>query len=303
MSLKNFYQELSKGFPCPVYLISSQEDFLLYESLSLIKEKLLCADSINFSQYDLDSSEGSVSIKEIIGALNTPPFFGERRTIVLKNLQKLLKKEIKRLGGYLSNPSDFSLLVMLCEGDYKKIFDAEMLKNMKVITINIIGNEIYTWIREKAKKKDMELTEGAAEYLISTAGDDLFMLNSEIEKLALFGKKVVDAADIKDVVYEGAEFNAFDLTRALDRGDKKSVFRIYCKLEKNIDLHMLLGALNWHYRKQYDKTSEREKAKYIKIFKLLHETDAAIKNSQGNVFENLLIKMLQIGRKAQKPAR
>lgn len=300
MSLKNFYQEISKGIPSPVYLISSQDNFLLYEGLSLIKEKLQAADSINFSQYDLDSSEESASIKEIVGTLNTPPFFGERRTVILKNLQKSPKKEIKKLGGYLSNPSDFSLLVMLCVGGYKKIFDAEMLKNVRVITINILGNDIYTWIKEKAKKKGMEFSKGAVEFLLSTVGDDLFTLNSEIEKIALIGKKIIDTADIKEIVYEGVEFNAFDLTKALQRGDKKSVFRIYCNLEKNTDSYMLLGALNWHYRNAYEKTNEREKSKYLEIFKLLHETDVAIKNSQSSVIENLLIKMLQFEREAQK---
>ncbi len=300
MSLKNFYQELSKGLLSPVYLISSQEDFLLYESLTLIKDKLHCADSINFSQYDLDSSESSVSIKEIVGALNTPPFFGDRRIVVLRNIQKLPKKDFKRLTGYLSNPADFSLFVMMCQGDCKKIFNSEMLKNIKVIIINIIGDEIYAWIREKAKKKDIELTESALEYLLSTVGDDLFMLNAEIEKLSLIGKKVVDTIDIKESVYEGVEFNAFDLARALERGDKKLAFKIYYNLEKSTDLYMLLGALNWHYRKLYDKTSGKEKGKYFKIFKLFHDTDVAIKTSQGFVFENLLIKMLQVGSKAQK---
>ncbi len=300
MSLKNFSLEASNGMPSPVYLISSQDDFLLYESLTLIKEKLSCADSINFAQYDLDSSESPVSIKEIVTILNTPPFFGERRIIILKNLQKLPKKEIKRFAEYLISPAQYTLLVMLFKGDHKKFFDAAILNKTKLIPININATDIPLWIKEKAKKSGIQLTENAVEYIVNTVGDDLAMLNSEIQKISLIGKKTVDISDIKEVLCEGIEFDAFQLARALERKDKKSVFKIYYNIEKNIDPYKLLGALNWHYRALYDKTKEEQRVEYYKIFRLLFETDFAIKNSQSNAMENFLIKMLRVEQKARE---
>lgn len=300
MSLRNFYLELSKGFASPVYLISSPDDFLLYESLTLIKKKQMASDSLNFNVYDLDQSEGGFSVKEIIAAMNTLPFFGQKRTVILKNLQKIPKKEIKKLTDYFLNPSDFTLLIMFCGGEYKKIFDSVVLKKVKLIHISVQGNDIPAWIQEKAKNKGIELTPKAVEYLISTAGEDLAMLNSEIEKFSLLGRKMIDIAEIREIVYDGAEFNAFDLARALQKGDGKSVFRIYYNLEKNTDSHALLGALNWHYKNQYDKAEEREKAIYHNIFRFMHEADIAVKNSQSNAIENLIIKILRLGWKVRK---
>ncbi len=302
MSLRNFYLELSKGLPSPVYLISSPDDFLLYESLTLIKEKQTASDSLNLNVYDIDPSEGGVSIKEIVGVLNTFPFFGQKRTVVLKNIQKMPKKETKKLTDYFLNPSDFTLLIMLCGGEYKKIFDPVVLKKVKLIHINIQGNDIPSWIQEKAKKKGIELKPRAVEYLISTAGEDLAMLNSEIEKFSLLGKNIIDINEIKEIVYDGAEFDAFDLARALQKRDRKSVFRIYYSLEKNIDSVALLGALNWHYKNQYDKAEEREQRTYHNIFRFLHEADIAIKNSQSNAIENLIIRILRLDWKVQKQA-
>jgi DNA polymerase-3 subunit delta len=294
MSLKNFYSELTKGFPSPIYLISSSDDFLLYECLTLIKENRKESDPLNFSLHDLDPSDGGASVKQIVAEFNTLPFFGEKRTVILKNIQKTPKKDIKKLAEYLLNPSDFTLLIMLCTGEYKKIFDPEALKKTRIISIQSVN--LPLWIQEKAKRKGLAISTEAIEYLIGTAGEDLTVLNSEIHKLSLLGAKKIDIADIKEIVYAGAEFSAFDLTKALQRRDAKSIFRIYYCLEKNTDPLVILGALNWHYRRQYDKAERNKKAKYLDIFKLIHEADVAQKSSTTNAVENLLIRILQLGR-------
>ncbi len=298
MSLKNFYNELSKGFPSPVYLISSMDDYLLYECQALIKENIGALDPLNFSLHDLDTSDGGASVKEIVAELNTLPFFGQKRTVILKNLQKIPKKDIKKLAEYIVNPSDFTLLIMLSTGEYKKIFESQTLKKIKIISIQM--DNLPLWIQEKAKRKGIEISPEAIECLIGTAGDDLCMLNSEIEKLSLLGKKSIDIADIKDIVYGGIEFSAFDLAKALQRRDEKSIFRIYECLQKNTDPNVILGALNWHYRNQYDRAGQDTKLKYNDIFRLIHEADVAQKSSSPNAVETLLIKILQLERKVQK---
>lgn len=300
MSFKNLQLELSKGMPLPVYLMCSQNDFLLYESFMLIKEKLRCSDSINYSQYDLDSTESHASIKEVIALINTPPFFDERRIVILRNLQKLSKKDYKSLLSYIESPAKYTLFIMFFKGEHKKSLDARILNNSKLITLNINATDIPLWIKEKAAKNGIELKDKVVEYIMTTVGDDLAMLDSEIQKISLLGKRTIDINDINDIVFEGIEYNAFQLARALEQGDKESVFKIYYNVEKNIDLYKLLGALNWHYRALYDKANEVKKAKYQQIFRLLLETDLAIKSSQSNAVENFLIKMLQVEQKVQK---
>lgn len=298
MSIKNFYSELSKGFPSPLYLISSSDDFLLSECLSLIQKNQRRTDPLNFSLYDLDSLEQCPSVKEIIAELNTFPFFGEKKTVILKNLQKTPKKDINKLADYLLNPSEFTIFIMLCTGDYKKIFSTETLKKTKIINISIAN--LPVWLNEKAKNRGVQLTPNAVKYLIGMTGEDLTTLNSEIEKLSLFGSKVIDTDDLKEIVYDGSKFSAFDLANALQRGDKKSAFRIYFSLEKNTDPLVLLGALNWHYRSQYNKSAEKEKTKYHYIFKLIFKTDILLKSSSKTAIEDLIMKILQFEGKAQK---
>ncbi len=52
---------------------------------------------------------------------------------------------------------------------------------------------------------------------------------------------------LKEIVYSGAEYGAFDLINALDRRDARTVFRLYENVRKTSDPYMLLGAFNWHF--------------------------------------------------------
>ncbi|MCX7913922.1 MAG: DNA polymerase III subunit delta [Thermodesulfovibrionales bacterium] len=299
MNFNDFYFEAKKCFPSSTYLISSQQDFILYESQTLIKERLNAWQSLNFVQFDLDSIDEKISIADIIEILNTLPFLNERRIVFLKNVQKISKRDLKKLEDYINDPASFSVFFMFCKGDPKKVFPLETLSKIRTIKINLQGKEIYTWIKEKAKSKNITLTDEAIEYLIEMVGDELFKVNSEIEKLTLIGKNHIDIIDLKDNIYQGGEFDAFDLIQAIESGNKKLVFRIYHYLQRDMEPYMLLGALNWHYRKLYVKAPKAHQPIYGKIFALLHEADFAIKSSHPNVIDNLLIKILQTDWKIQ----
>lgn len=293
MSTRQFYQESSKGFPSPVYVLYSSDDFLLYEALSILKETYHSADAFNFDIFDAKSPDDNSPMEQIVDVLNTLPFLSGRRVVVLENIQKLARKDAKKLEPYLSNPSGSSLLVMLCEGAAPKVFEASTLKNVKVIGLNVQEKDIPLWIKDRAKIKGVAFSDAAVEYLIGTAGTDLGMLYAEIEKFSIVSSKgVIDVGDIKDMVYAGAENSAFDLINALMVKNAREVFRIYEKVRSTTEPQMLLGALNWQYAKFWSKSQPRERRRYAQVFRLLHEADAAIKRSTSFVIETLLVQLL-----------
>ena len=295
MSLHQFQQELAKGLPSPVYLFHSSEAFLLYEAFSAIRELFQGGDACNFNAYDMKSPDEDVPVEQIVDVLNTLPFLSKRKTVVIKNVQKLSKAETKKAEAYLANPSPSTLLVMLHEGAAPKLFDSSVLKGIKMIAVAVQEKEIPLWIRMNAKKKGITLTDKAIEYLISFAGTDLGMLYSEIEKLSCCdASKAIDVDDIRGTVYSGADYNAFDLVDALKRGDAREVFGIFESVMRNQDPQMLLGALNYQYARQnasYGAMQRRPGAGGV--FRLLHEADAAVKTSHKYVIEGLLVKLLR----------
>lgn len=297
MSIAQFQQELSKGLPSAVYLLHSSEDFLLYEAFTSIKDHFHTVSEFNFNSYDIKSPDKDFKIEDIIDALNTLPFLSERKIIILKNSQKLSKKDSKKLSDYLVAPANSSLFIMLFEGKAPKLFDIAVQKKLKTIALNIQGNDIPSWVRYKAEKKGAKLTDKAVDYLICTVGTDLGMLYAEIEKFASWDalsiNKPIDVADIRGMVYCGIEYSAFDLINALNRRDSKEVFRIFENIKTNIEPQMLLGALNWQYSSQQAQLQKKDARQFINIFRALHEADAGIKTSNNYAIEELLIKLLR----------
>jgi DNA polymerase-3 subunit delta len=284
VSIKQFRQEISQGLPAPAYLLTAPDPFVLYEAMSLVRDANQAAESFNMDIFDL-KADSPRPMEEILDALNTLPFMQARRVVIIRNLQKIAKKDAKRLEAYLKAPAETTLMVMLFEGTGPKIFDPAVMKAMTVITLAVSERELPSWISERAKMKGVDLTPRAVEYLLNAVGTDLGMLSSEIEKLVTSGEKgVVDIDDIRETVYAGAEYTAFDLIDALRKGNSREVFRIFEKLNKTVEPQMLLGALNWHYSRQ---------AAGPATFRRLHEADAAIKRSHSFAIEDLLVRLLQ----------
>ncbi len=297
MSLKQFQQESEKGFPSPVYLLHSAESFLLYEAVTVLNEIFRDPATFNFETIDIASADEKLPAEKIIDILNTLPFLADRKTVVLRNVQKWTKKETQKFGEYLKNPSPSSLLVMLFEGTSPDIFEPALMKSLKAIALSVGEKEIPVWIKERAGKKGISFTPVAIEYLISVAGTDLGMLHAEIEKFSSSeSSQIIDIAEVRGVVYAGAEYGAFDLVNALSRKDSRAVFRIYENISRAMEPQMLLGALNWQYSSSYARAKMQgmDKGKLGRIFTLLHEADMAVKTSHSHVMEDLLVKLLKI---------
>jgi len=225
----------------------------------------------------------------VLDVLNTVSFFGGRKTVVLDNIQKLLKKDLVVIAGYLENPAPDSVLIMLNNGTFKKI-TKETLKGAKAIPMDIRDRELPAWLKQRASAKGVTLTPEAVEYLIGTVGPEAGLLASEVEKLAMSGKEKLDAADIKEIVTGTGGYDVFDLINALKAKNADEVFRIYKALSEVQDPYSMLGALNWHYERISAKWKSREK-----VFAVLNEADIQLKSSGGAYpVEYLLVKLLRL---------
>ncbi len=293
MSLKNFLQETESGLKSPVYLLYADSQYLVEEALSIIKKTVPEGDvDFNFSIYDIDSPDAPPTPEDIITTLNTVPFLGSRRYVIVKNLQKLPAKESKKLFPYIANPSPDSLLVMLYAGALKKDMK-ENLRGAKSICLDIREQDLPFWIKEKARQKGFAIKDEAVEYLIGIVGADAGLLSSEMEKLASFGSGEITVNTIREVVEGSREYSVFDLTNALREKNPEKVFRIYSVISETAEPYSLLGAINWQYSKLSAQSNGGEF--YRKVFELLNEADIQIKTSGGAYpMEYLLARLLKL---------
>lgn len=299
MSIKQFQQELAKRMPAPVYLLYSEDYFLLHEAMVSIKQAFADAADFGLDIFDAASSDDSKPVEEIVDVLNTMPFMSERRIALLFNAQKIKKKEIGPIEKYLGNPSASTLLVIFFEGkpkDLNKLFDSGVLDSAKSIPMTLYEKDLPVWVSSVAKKKGISFTNDAINYLIIHAGNDLGMLHSEIEKFASWGSdRPVDTADIRNAVYASAEYDAFALCDAIKKGDTRLAFKIYEKLGKGIEDQMLLGAINYSVSgRPFKPAAPMDDKKLSKIYSLLHEADIAVKQSRSFVMDELIIKLSKL---------
>lgn len=294
MAFTRFLKELASGFPFSSYLLHSGDYYLLYEAFTRIKDAH-GGDAFNIDVFDGDSPDSRPSMDVIIDTLNTLPFAAPRRTVVIRNLQKYPKNECRKMEAYVNRPSDTSLCIMLYEGKLAKSFDDLKAPKVRRIPLAVSDHEIIPFIIDKGKKTGIEVDSKTAEHLISLVGSELGALCSEIDKLAALGKSALTREEIRTVVYSDIEYTAFDLANALGRGDAHTAFTILESLTKSAEPHMVLGALNWHYKNAWTRGGKNQES-LSQIFSLLHSADVSLKTSRQAVLEDLLWKILQVTR-------
>jgi DNA polymerase-3 subunit delta len=296
MSIKTFLQEIDKGLTSPAYLLYADNEYVIEEALSSVKKTIPETEMpFNFNVFDMDSADSIPTAGEIIDTLNTISFFESRRYVVVRNLQKISAKEFKKFQSYIANPSPNSVFLMSNTGTLKKEVK-ESVKGLKTICLDIRGNDLPVWIKEKARQKGIAIKDAAVEYLIGVTGDDIGLLSSEIEKLAAFGNETVTVTVIKEIVEGSRDYSVFDLTNALREKNIEKVFRIYRTLSETTEPYNLLGAINWQYSKMSMQANDARRRKdFSRAFEILNDADIQIKTSGGAYpMEHLLIRLLQL---------
>ena len=297
MSYQAFLKEIEKGLPAPGYLFYAQDPFLQREALEAIR-KLVPPDERDFNLHVFDLSipgEENTTFAQILEIANTASFFGGRRlTVVILNLHKLLKKDYERLSGYLSDPPEGSVLVLLHNGVLSREA-REKFRALKPLPLDIKGSEINYWLRQRARTRGLELSDEASDYLIGLVGPDLGLLSAEIEKISLLGKKKIGVDDISDIIAGEKLYSIFDLVDALRAKDPERIFKIYKTLKETSDDYSLIGALNWQYARTMGARTGRAENEYLlRVFELLNKADIDIKSSGRNFpMEYLLVKLLR----------
>ncbi|MGO9379440.1 MAG: DNA polymerase III subunit delta [Dissulfurispiraceae bacterium] len=314
--MKAFYNELAKKMPAGCYVIHSEDDYLLYESLKAIRTELGAEQDL-FITYDFEDPDNAASINNIINDANSMPFFssGARKVIVVRGLNQLFKrrksegdeeeddeeeeegKKSKKgkpskkdalpiINAYIDNPASFTLLVFMFKG--KK---PDMFPKAKMLPVSISEYEIPQWVSYIASKRGISFTPRAIDYLILATQGNFGMLYSEIEKCQGFfsreNAKVIEPNDLKAIVYMDAEANTFALGDALLRREKRSAFKIMDMLtSKKSPAEMILGGINWKLT--------QGKQMSLQIAELLHEADIGVKLARPHTLENLLLEFFNL---------
>lgn len=260
----DIWKKISKKQIDPVYLLYGTEAFLINETKQILIDHVLDEEEkdFNLSVYDLEETPIEAALEDA----ETFPFMGEKRLVILQNPVFLTSEKTKgkvehnlaKLEEYLSQPAPYSIVVFSApyeKLDERKKVTKELKRKAAVVEAKkLTEQELVVWVKERAALNNVEIEKDAIELLLSLAGTNLFMLTSEIDKLALYaGENRSINKDIVDrLTARSLEQNIFSLVDKVVRRNVEGALRIYYDLLKqNEEPIKILSVISGQFRLIY----------------------------------------------------
>lgn len=249
-----------------VYLVLGEEDYLRDQAIERIRRHGPAGSSAT-SPDDVDTQPtdddlfavhvlygDETNAQEILACAQEIPFLATHQIVLLKWADKLPAREGEALIPYFSAPSDSTTLIVSAAKLDGRMKWVQALKKQAVVVdcAPLYDKPRLGWVRQEAARSGLRLDPEAAGLLKDMAGDGLYGVRRELDKLALYlpQGEAVKAGDV--VAVQGADPGAsvFDLAGAILQGDYAKALLI---LERNLETGeaplRILGALLWQYRR------------------------------------------------------
>ncbi len=208
-----------------------------------------------------DKHKSGLNIKFIEEKTHFSSIYDENRQVSMFNEKKLIvvrdlfsSPEMKELISYNveSMESCENIIVFYEEKEIRKN-DALLSKLIKsgsmVQEFNTLPRSgVLLFIRNEAKKINVEINEEALQLLVDFVGSDLWRAKGEIEKLSSYGKKITKK-EVLLLVRPEVETNIFKTVDALAEGKKEiAASLIYEHLQKGDHPLYLLSMIEYQFR-------------------------------------------------------
>lgn len=236
-----------------VYFFYGDEDFNIELELNQMRSKLN-PGFLSMSYQVLDNPD----YQTLIGVLRTPPMmFGNMLAVInaenyfSSNKNYFSDSELEDVENALSNNPeqlDVVFVVKLPRNENKKVdsrrklykilskYNAKEFPTFKTYKTAEIG----AWIKQRAKTKDIKISDDAIEMFIEQIGNDLRMFDKEMDKLKLmaYPEKVVTKKMVQEICVSNQDI--FNFTELIMLNEKdKALLEFKKLLDKRHPLELL----------------------------------------------------------------
>jgi len=227
-----------------IYVLYGHDEFSLHEELNRIKRELGDREALATNTTEFDGKQ--VALGQLMDACKAMPFLGTHRLVIVDGLLSRFEKGAKsakesdgdeeqekalpkkgwraewgELKEKLAGMPPTTVLVFI-DGAVRK--DNLLLKQLAPLAQvrefpELKGAALSEWIRNRVKLSGGVISPEAVKMLAAYAGDNLWVLASEIDKLLLYcsGKRI-EEKDVKELVSYAREANVFTMVDALIEG-------------------------------------------------------------------------------------
>ena len=223
MQYSAWLRQIEQGEVTPVVLLYGPDPFLIEEAVARLT-RLVCPDSalLSMSREVFETREAGP--EGIVRAAETLPWGASRRLVVARGVEALGTKQAEPLVEYLRAPNPSTVFV-LCV--LQPLAPSHwLLKAVPAASVvelpQLAGRALAAWLRSRASAEGLEVSDEAAQLLITLVGDDPAALAGEVVKAAIGGgeqNRRVGVAEVRAVVGEHRSREVFELTRAVEQKD------------------------------------------------------------------------------------
>lgn len=205
-----------------LYILFGADDFSLQEELGRIKDGLGDREALATNTTVFDGHQ--VKLNQLLDACMALPFLGSHRLIIVQGLLSHCEKDASQwiaLKDRLASMPETTVLVLV-DAQIKR--DNALLKELAPLASvkgfpSVRGEALRGWIQRRVEGEKGTISPQAVRLLASLAGDNLWVLASEIEKLLLYtaGRRI-EEEDVQEVVSYVREASVFTMVDALIEG-------------------------------------------------------------------------------------
>ncbi|MDR0795552.1 MAG: DNA polymerase III subunit delta [Tannerella sp.] len=241
----------------PVYFLMGEEPYFIDRITDLLLNNVLKEDEIDFNRIVLYGADSTWF--DVLNAARKFPMMSDYQLVVVREAQlmdeRLAANKLELLSNYMKNPLKSTILVI----NYKY----KMLDRRKSLATAIEKNGILfdskkikeyklpEFITQSLRQRSIEADRKAIQILADYLGDDLALLNKELDKLLVLltnlpVKKITPELIEKNVGIS-KDFNNFELKSAIANKDILKANRIAQYFVRNPKLHsiqMVLPAIH-----------------------------------------------------------
>ena len=219
------------------FLIYGTDHFRCQEKIIELKKQFQQKrDQSGLNVVNLDGAE--ITFDAFKQEILTTPFLGEKKLIIIKNLNKNRSKKINGeiLDFLKKNDKSLPNAIIFAEFlEKKEILKSELFNYLKkkktaypnLWELNLLSPaEIEKWLKSYLTDKKVKIEGPALKELISLVGNDLQQLLIELDKLIAYSQGNITRDDVLLLVKANFDDNIFALIDAISNRDKKLAIKL-----------------------------------------------------------------------------
>jgi DNA polymerase-3 subunit delta len=226
MEFLKFIEEVNRGMtPAPACFFREAKEgaaFLVEEAWLALRDRLVPPKARSFNGEKLTAAHCEPS--DVLSRLRTVSMFGPLRLVMIEGVEAWKKDQKKELLVYFKRPNPKACLVISASG--KKKDTAEIQKAVEEAGGWLVDFEPPTeykapnWLVHRARTLGRKIDKKAAQLLVDRVGADLYRLNAELDKAAIYAGegKVIRAEHVRDLVAPQKNHQVWDIMKFVSQG-------------------------------------------------------------------------------------